>query len=129
MNFGTFTFVPEARAHGVPLTHTQEFCDNSAAEMVAERGRPRTEEFSILTRLRYDMLLEMGIYSTVTRITTHDNDVADGLSRGGAMLEDALRMAYDANLVVRRLSVKQSTRDLRNLLTLGMPAYTGTAEL
>ena len=115
MNFGTFTFVLEARAQGAPITHTQEFCDNSAAESVAERGRAHTPEFAAMTRVRYETLLEMGVYSTVGRITTHDNDVADGLSRGDRLLEEALRMAFNADLVVRRLSIKSSTRDIQKL--------------
>ena len=115
MNFGTFTFVREARAQGAPVTHTQEFCDNSAAESVAERGRAHTPEFAAMTRVRFETLREMGVYSTVGRITTHDNDVADGLSRGDRLLEEALRMAFDADLVVRRLSIKSSTRDIQRL--------------
>eukprot|EP00966_Prymnesium_polylepis_P066306 1539176-Prymnesium_polylepis.1 len=63
MNIGTFTFAAEARARGVPVTHVREHIDNSAAEMVAERGRPHTREMHMLTERRYERLVKDKLFS------------------------------------------------------------------
>ena len=47
-----------------------------------------------------------------------DNDIADGLSRGGEMLADALRMASAAQLQMVRLEAVGQWRDISYLLNL-----------
>ena len=105
MNMGSFTFIKEARARGLPISHLREHVDNSAAECVAERGRPKTERMQVLTQRRYQRLADEKVYSAVFRIASVDNDIADGLSRGGSMLQNAIKMAVQAGLTVRRLEI------------------------
>ena len=45
-------------------------------------------------------------------MTSVDNDVADGLSRGGAMLADALRMMTTLGLRIERVPVEPKRRSL-----------------
>ena len=116
MNIGTFTFVTEARARGIPVTHVREHIDNSAAEMVAERGRPHTREMHMLTERRYERLVKDKLFSAVFRIASIDNDIADGLSRGGEKLQTAIRMAVQAGLRVRRLVPDTDENDLSRIL-------------
>ena len=116
MNIGTFTLVTEARARGIPVTHIREHIDNSAAEMVAERGRPHTREMHMLTERRYERLVKDKLFSAVFRIASIDNDIADGLSRGGEKLQTAIRMAVQAGLRVRRLVPDTDENDLSRIL-------------
>ena len=95
-----------------------EFTDNTAAEHSAERGRPHTERMSALVRDRYHWLSELGVSSTVERVASVDNDVADGLSRGGTKLIDALRIASAAGMPLTRLTVADDIRCLDQLRTL-----------
>ena len=44
-----------------------------------------------------------------------DNDIADGLSRGGEMLANALRIASAPGIKVRRLASVEKWRDLTAL--------------
>ena len=74
MNMGSFTFIKEARARGLPISHLREHVDNSAAESVAERGRPKTESMQVLTERRYQRLTDEKIYSEVFRIASVDSD-------------------------------------------------------
>ena len=103
MNIGSFTFLREARRRGLPVTHIREHTDNTAAEWASERGRPSTREMHVLTERRYDRLRKEGVYAASFRVASIDNDIADGLSRGGDKLQDAIRMAVQAGLTVRRL--------------------------
>ena len=112
MQFGTFTFMAHAGARGAAVTHVIEFTDNTAAEHSAERGRPSNWRMQALVKWRYDRLEQLGIHSAVTRVASVDNDVADGLSRGGDMMRDALRMARSLGLPLRRLEVAAVVRDL-----------------
>lgn len=103
MNIGTFTFLSEARSRGLPVTHVREHTDNTAAELVADRGKPATREMQVLTERRFERLRKEGAFAASFRIASIDNDIADGLSRGGEKLQDAIRMAVQAGLKVRRL--------------------------
>ena len=116
MNIAVFTFAAEARRRGVQLTHVREYVDNSAAEAVADRGRPHTEGMHLLTEYRYRRLSSMGLLSAVFRIASVDNDIADGLSRGGQKLGDALRMAAQAGLVLHRLQPDADANSIQRLL-------------
>lgn len=116
MNIGSFTFISAAKRMGRPIEHVREHVDNSAAEMVAERGRPRTWEMHVLTQRRYHRLVREQVTSAVFRVASVDNDVADGLSRGGTKLADAIRMAVQAGLTVRRLEPDPQENDLKAVL-------------
>jgi hypothetical protein len=119
MQFGTFTFLQYASAQGVAVSHVVEFTDNTAAEHSAERGRPHAERMSALVRDRYHRLEALGIHSSVERIASVDNDVADGLSRGGEKRRDAMRIAAAAQLPIVELTVTASVRSLEQLRPLG----------
>ena len=114
-NIGTFTFLEYARTAGIEVTHLFEFTDNRAAELSAEFGRPHTPAMQELTKLGYVALRELGIYSSMLRIASVDNDIADGLSRGGAMLANALRIASSTGINIRRLAPTEKWRDLSAL--------------
>jgi len=118
MQFGTFTFVEYATSCGLPVSHVMEFTDNTAAEHSAERGRPHTARMHALVSGRYLWLQSRGVYSSVERVASVDNDVADGLSRGGSKLADALRIAQGSGLPLKRLFVSPATRDLSSLRSL-----------
>ena len=92
----SFTFLEEARRRGVSISHLCEFTDNTSAEYAADRGKPSSARLTELVTRRYDALYEMGISSACERVASVDNDIADGLSRGGKMLADALRVASAA---------------------------------
>jgi len=115
MQFGTFTFVEYATSRGVPVSHCMEFTDNTAAEHSAERGRPHTERMSALVRARFHWLAERRVFSSVERVASVENDVADGLSRGGSKLGDALRIAAATGLPLCRLAVSPENRSLEQL--------------
>ena len=93
------------------MTHLFEFTDNTAAEHSAERGKPRAAKLGELVRQRYDALYSLGVSATAERVASVDNDVADGLSRSGAKLADALRTAAAAGYRVRRLQPAAAWRD------------------
>lgn len=116
MNMALFSFASEARRLGLPVTHYREHVDNTAAEHVSERGRPHTAEMHALTQYRYTRMREEQIVSASFRVASVDNDVADGLSRGGQKMADALRMAVQAGLIVRRLEIDPTAGDLAKLL-------------
>jgi hypothetical protein len=112
LNMGSVAFMTYAGAAGQQVTHVHEHVDNTAAESVADRGKYKTGAMYVLTADRYTEYLHRGIFSAVSRITSKDNDIADGLSRGGAKLQDALRMAAASELPVRRLEVPARYKDL-----------------
>ena len=116
MNMGTFTFVKEARKLGLPVSHAREHTDNTAAEHVAERGRPQTYEMHELTLHRYQRLIREAFNTATLRITSEDNDVADGLSRGGEKLAAAIRLAVQGGLAVQRLAIDPLENDLQAML-------------
>ena len=118
MNIGSFTFLEEARRRGISISHLCEFTDNTSAEYAADRGKPAAARLSELITRRYDALYEMGISSACERVTSVDNDIADGLSRGGEQLADALRMAAAAQLQMVRLEAVAQWRDITYLLRL-----------
>ena len=118
MNIGSFTFLEEARRRGVSISHLCEFTDNTSAEYAADRGKPSSARLTELVTRRYDALYEMGVSGACERVASADNDIADGLSRGGEMLADALRMASAAQLQMVRLEAVGQWRDISYLLNL-----------
>ena len=114
-NIGTFTFLEYAREIGVEVSHLFEFTDNRAAELSAEFGKPHTAAMQELVKRAYVKLRELGIYSSMLRVASVDNDIADGLSRGGPMLANALRIAAGAGIPLRRLTPVSEWRDLSAL--------------
>ena len=94
------------------MTHLIEFTDNRAAECALEFGKPSTPEMQALTQRSYDELFKRGVYNAMQRIASVDNDIADGLSRGGAQLANALRIAAGAGIPIRRLPPHPIWRDL-----------------
>ena len=117
MDMGSFTFMKHARLAGVEVTHLYEFTDNTSAEASAERGKPKSEKLGRLITRRYDALYKFGVAATATRVTSVDNDIADGLSRGGEQLAQALRLAAAAGYPIRRVEVDAEWRDLSHLLS------------
>ena len=116
MNIGTFTLLAEAARRGLSITHVLEFTDNTSAEHAAEGGKPKSASLGELVRRRYVELHAMHVTASCTRVASVDNDIADGLSRGGSMLADALRMAASTGMPVVRLdplSQWRSTEGLR----------------
>ena len=118
MQFGTFTFMDHARSRGIPITHVMEFTDNTSAEHSAERGRPSSERMQALVTWRYARLMARGVFSSVERVASVDNDVADGLSRGGRKFADALRIMRSSSMAVRCLEVTHEVRSLEHLRPL-----------
>ena len=118
MNIGTFTFLREAERRGRRITHVVEFTDNTAAECSADRGKPRATRLGELVARRYESMLAMNVFGTTERVTSEDNDLADGLSRGGEQLADALRMATSTLMPVVRLEADSQWRDTSYLLEL-----------
>ena len=110
LTIATLTCIQAAGELGVPITHVLEFTDNVAAEMAADRGSPHAELMTLIIRGRGDALGGLGVYTATVRIATDDNDLADGLSRGGAHLAEAMRLAAASGLPVRRLLVADSVR-------------------
>jgi hypothetical protein len=115
MNIGTFSLLAEARRRQLTITHVLEFTDNTSAEHASEGGKPKSQALGELVRRRYDAFTEQGIVASATRVASADNDVADGLSRGGSMLADALRMAASTGLEVTRVDVVDRWRSLSGL--------------
>jgi hypothetical protein len=114
-NIGTFTFLEHARQVGVEVTHLFEFTDNRAAELSAEFGKPHTARMQALIKAAYVELRTLEVYSSMLRIASVDNDIADGLSRGGENLANALRIASATGIQVRRLAPLEKWRDLTAL--------------
>ena len=114
-NIGTFTFLEKARELGVEVTHLFEFTDNRAAELSAEFGRPHTQAMQELVKRAYVELNKLAVYSSMLRIASIDNDIADGLSRGGPAIANALRIASSAGVRVVRLAPIARWRDLSAL--------------
>ena len=100
----------DPRAVG-PVTHVSEFSDNTAAEHSSERGKPSQWAMQYLVTRRYEELRERGIYQHTMRVASVDNDIADGLSRGGDMLRHALNMARACGLHPERVVISPSRRD------------------
>ena len=115
MNIGTFSLLAEARRRQLPITHVLEFTDNTSAEHASEGGKPKSTALGELVRRRYDAFAEQGIFASATRVSSEDNDVADGLSRGGEQLADALRMAASAGFDIVRVDVLGRWRSLDGL--------------
>ena len=115
MNIGTFSLLAEAQRMELHITHVLEFTDNTSAEHATEGGKPKSIALGELVRRRYDALVEMGVVASATRVASVDNDVADGLSRGGSQLSDALRMAASAGLEVRRVETVGRWRSMAGL--------------
>ena len=116
---GTFTFLARAREMGVAISHSLDLVDNTAAEFSADRGTGHAAGMRELVRRRYDALDALGVYSTVERITSVDNDWADALSRGEERVQDVLRMARALGLTPRRLYPHAAWRDLAGVARLG----------
>ena len=119
MNMGLFTFLRLAADMNVEITEVCEFCDNMAAMHAAHNGTGHTERMASLVQDRFDMLVHAKVASAVVRIASVDNDLADGLSRGGVYLADALRLAAASGLPIRRVDVPPDIRctdELRRML-------------
>ena len=99
------------------MTHVREFTDNSAAEYVSERGKPSTLEMQALCTFQYETTLALGVFVATTRVASVDNDIADGLSRGGKKLQDALRMMAESRLPVVRLRIDPEADDVANIIS------------
>ena len=112
MNIGTFSFLEYAARRGLRVEYVHEFVDNEAAEFVADRGKPRAPVMEDLLRDRYVAFWERGIFTAASRIASVDNDIADGLSRGGEKLEDALRIAAHSGMPIVKLEPPPRWRDL-----------------
>jgi len=78
-----------------------------------------------LVRQRNDELLRLGVTAASTRVSSIDNDVADGLSHGGELLQDALRIAREARLPLLRLQVSPSWRRLAAVVEVSRLATAG----
>jgi hypothetical protein len=105
MNIAVMTFVAEAHRLDMVIDDVCEFTDNVAAEMSADRGNPHAEGMHNLVHERYEFFEKHNISSAATRVTSVDNDIADGLSRGGRFMADALRLAASSNIWIRRVAV------------------------
>ena len=64
----------------------------------------------------------MNVSATAERVKSEDNDLADGLSRGGSKLADALRMAAASGMRVERLEPDPQWRDTSALLEIARGA-------
>ena len=111
MNIAVMTFVAEAHRLGLVIDDVCEFTDNVAAEMSADRGNPHAEGMHNLVLERYEFFGRHNISSAATRVTSVDNDIADGLSRGGRYMADALRLTAASNIWMRRLEPTTSVRN------------------
>ena len=118
MNIGSFTFLREAKRRGLHITHLFEFTDNTAAEHSVDKGKPKAERLGELVARRYESLLASNIFGTAERIASVDNDIADGLSRGGDQLAEALRLAAATMMPVVRLEADAEWRDTSYLFSL-----------
>ena len=68
-----------------------------------------------LVRRRFDALDALGIFSSVDRITSVDNEWADALSRGEERVQDVLRIVRALGWLPRRLYPHSAWRDLSGL--------------
>ena len=118
MNIGSFAFLRVAAERGVVVSHLVEFTDNTAAEASVERGKPRSPRLGELVRQRYVALQAAGVPASPERVASVDNDVADGLSRGGAMMADALRTLAASGYPVVRLEPSSEWRDSEYIQSL-----------
>ena len=118
MNIGSFAFLRVAAERGVAVSHLVEFTDNTAAEASVERGKPKSPRLGELVRQRYVALLAAGVPASPERVASVDNDVADGLSRGGTVLADALRTLAASGYPVVRLEPTREWRDSSVILQL-----------
>ena len=114
-NMGTFAFLAHARSLGVEVAHSVDFVDNTAAEYSADRGRPGAPALQELVKRRFSALDDLGVYSSVVRITSVDNDWADALSRGPARVADVLRMARALGMPTLELKPAPAWRELSGL--------------
>ena len=114
-NMGTFAFAARARELGVEVSHSLDFVDNTAAEYSADRGSPHAPAMRELVRRRFDALDALGIFSSVDRITSVDNEWADALSRGEERVQDVLRIVRALGWLPRRLYPHSAWRDLSGL--------------
>ena len=89
-----------------PVTHVSEFTDNTATEHSSERGKPTEWRMHRIVQRRYEENRARGVFTHTDRITSVDNDVADGLSRGGSGCESALRMMASLGLDLCRVQVE-----------------------
>ena len=112
MNIGTFAFLDYAEGRGFDVQYVHEFVDNEAAEFVADRGKPRAPAMEDLLGRRYEAFWDRGIFAAASRIASVDNDIADGLSRGGERLEDALRIAAASGMPTLKLEPQPRWRQL-----------------
>ena len=60
-------------------------------------------------------MARMNVFGTAERVATEDNDVADGISRGGTMLADALRIPASLGYKIVRLEPLAEWRDTSGL--------------
>ena len=118
MNIGSFTFLREAQRMGLKIEHLLEFTDNTSAEYAMDRGKPKAPRLGELVTRRYDALYAANVFGAAERIASEDNDIADGLSRGGDKLADALRMAAAANLPLQRLDPHEEWRNTAYLMDM-----------
>ena len=111
---GAVTFVAEATARSIQVTHVHTFIDNQVAEFVSERGRTQAEGLHVTRLRRIAWLQAHGLFLLTSRVASIHNDVADDLSRGD--VDKAIRMALDSGVRdVVRLRVPPETRDLSHV--------------
>ena len=93
------------------VTHISEFTDNTAAEHSSERGKPSQIAMQRLVARRYEEMYSHGIWNRTLRVASCDNDIADGLSRGGTLLQEALELAVACGLKLERVEIDPRRRD------------------
>ena len=106
---GLHAFVTKARSLGCIITHALGFTDNTSAEFTAERGRTSSDPMHELMVERYRLLQELGVHAATERVTSSDNELADGLSRGD--LNEVLRVVHGAGLRSQRIFLDAAQRD------------------
>jgi len=117
-NMSTFTFLEHSRLSRRHVTHVVDFIDNTAAEYSADRGKPHQGQMRELVASRFDALDRLRVYPAAERITSTDNEWADGLSRGEERVADVLRFAHAAGLRTHRLQPHPVWRDTSRLMHL-----------
>ena len=100
------------------VTHVSEFTDNTAAEHSSERGKPSQIAMQRLVARRYQELYSKRVWNRTLRVASCDNDIADGLSRGGSMLREALALAVSCGLRTQRVDIEPHRRDTSWLRSL-----------
>ena len=125
MNIGSFTIMAYATAQGFKVSHLHEFTDNTAAEHSAERGKPKSTRLGALIEQRYTALHCMGVFATAERVTSIDNDVADGLSRSLEDRTNVLRQAASVGYKIIRLEPIKEWPDLSKIISL--PSGSGSS--